>query len=188
MSPNNYTAKQTAIEGVDTVQLADVARKTEVEIAPGVGNMAYKWSVGGRNYLYFPYAGVAAFARQPRLCGVPFLGPWANRLDGDAFWANGKKYLLNPGLGNLRRDGNQKPIHGVLGFSKEWKLGEAKADARMRAARRGMSERVTMRGGARRVAPTKMEISEFKRCSTIVVAFTPHALLRARLEQSSPAR
>jgi len=129
MSPNNYTAKQTAVEGVDTVQLADAARKTEVEIAPGVGNMAYKWNVGGRNYLYFPYAGVAAFAKQPRLCGVPFLGPWANRLDGDAFWANGKKYLLNPNLGNLRLDGNKKPIHGVLGFSKEWKLAEAKADA-----------------------------------------------------------
>jgi hypothetical protein len=38
------------------------------------------------------------------------------------------EYLLNANLGNLRRDGNQKPIHGVLGFSKEWKLVEAKAD------------------------------------------------------------
>ena len=129
MSPNNYTARQTAVEGVDTVQLADVARKTEVEIAPGVGNMAYKWNVGGRNFLYFPYPDVAAFARRPRLCGVPFLGPWANRLDGDEYWANGKKYLLNPNLGNVGRDGNRKPIHGVLGFSKAWKLAEAKADA-----------------------------------------------------------
>ncbi|MEO8593305.1 MAG: aldose 1-epimerase [Candidatus Solibacter sp.] len=129
MSPGNYAAKQVAAEGVETVQLTDLARKTEVEIAPGVGNMAFKWNVEGRNYLYFPYPDAAAFAQRPRLCGVPFLGPWANRLDGDAFWANGKKYLLNPGLGNLRRDGNQKALHGVLGFSKEWKLMEAKADA-----------------------------------------------------------
>ena len=128
MSPNNYTARQQAVDGIDTVQLADAARKVELEIAPGVGNMAYKWNVGGRNYLYFPYPGVAAFARAPRLCGVPFLAPWANRLDGDAYWANGKRYLLNANLGNLRRDGNQKPIHGLLGFSKEWKLVEAKAD------------------------------------------------------------
>jgi galactose mutarotase-like enzyme len=33
-----------------------------------------------------------------------------------------------PNLGNVGRDGNQKPIHGVLGFSKAWKLVEAKAD------------------------------------------------------------
>jgi aldose 1-epimerase len=90
--------------------------------------MAYQWNVGGRNFLHFPYTGLAEFARAPRLCGVPFLGPWANRLDGDAYWANGKRYLLNPSLGNLRRDGNQKPIHGVLGFSKAWQLVEAMAD------------------------------------------------------------
>ena len=128
MSSDNYTARQLAVDGIETVQLADAARNMELEIAPGVGNIAYKWNVGGRNFLYFPYPSVAAFAEAPRLCGVPFLAPWANRLDGDTYWANGKRYLLNPGLGNLRRDGNQKPIHGILLFSKAWKLVEAKAD------------------------------------------------------------
>jgi aldose 1-epimerase len=71
---------------------------------------------------------VAEFAQRPRLCGVPFLAPWANRLDGDGFWANGKRYLLNAELGNLRRDGNQKPIHGLLSSTNLWKLVEAKAD------------------------------------------------------------
>ena len=42
MSPNNYTARQQAVDGIDTVQLADAARIVELEIAPGVGNMAYK--------------------------------------------------------------------------------------------------------------------------------------------------
>jgi aldose 1-epimerase len=125
---SDYTVRQQAVEGFDTVQLADAAHKMELEIVPGIGNMAYKWNVGGRNYLYFPHPGLAAFAARPRLCGVPFLGPWANRLDGDAYWANGKRYQLNPNLGNIGRDGNQKPIHGVLGFSKAWKLAEAKAD------------------------------------------------------------
>jgi len=129
MSPNNYAAIKTTIDGVEIVQLRDAARRMELEIAPGIGNMAYRWTVAGRNYLYFPFAGVGAFAQRPRSCGIPFLGPWANRLDGFAFWANGKKYLLNTGLGNLRPDGNQKPLHGVLGVSKEWKLVEAKADA-----------------------------------------------------------
>ena len=81
---SDYTARQQTVDGIETVQLADAAHKMELEIVPGVGNMAYKWNVGGRNYLYFPYAGLAAFAARPRLCGVPFLGPWANRLDGDA--------------------------------------------------------------------------------------------------------
>ncbi|MDE3164216.1 MAG: aldose 1-epimerase [Acidobacteriota bacterium] len=123
-----YSAHTTTIGGIDTVQLADSSRDIQLAIAPSIGNMAYSWTVHGRNYLHFPYDSPAAFAQQPRLCAVPFLAPWANRIDGDAYWANGKRYLLNPALGNLRRDGNQKPIHGLLNFSPDWKLVEAKAD------------------------------------------------------------
>lgn len=111
------------------MQLADSSRDVQLAIAPSVGNMAYSWTLHGQNYLQFPYSSVAEFARQPRLCAVPFLGPWANRVDGDGFWANGKRYIFNDGLGNLRRDGNKKPIHGLLNFSKDWNLAEAKADA-----------------------------------------------------------
>jgi aldose 1-epimerase len=124
----NYSARQSDAGGIVTVQLADTARQTTLSIVPGVGNVAYEWQVAGRNFLYFPYASVAEFAQRPRLCGVPFLAPWANRLDGDGFWANGKRYLLNAELGNLRRDGNQKPIHGLLSSTNLWKLVEAKAD------------------------------------------------------------
>jgi aldose 1-epimerase len=123
-----YTARTTPVDGVDTVQLADTSRDVQLAVAPSVGNMAYSWTVRGRNYLHFPYTSVADFAKQPRLCAVPFLGPWANRLDSDGFWANDKRYALNPELGNLRRDGNKKPIHGLLNFSKDWKLVEAVAD------------------------------------------------------------
>lgn len=124
-----YTARTIQTDGVDTVQLADSTTGVELTIAPSIGNMAYSWTVRGRNFLHFPYASVGEFAKQPRLCGVPFLGPWANRVAGDAFWANGKRYTFNTGLGNLRRDGNQNPIHGLLNFSKDWKVVEAKADA-----------------------------------------------------------
>jgi aldose 1-epimerase len=124
-----YTARTVPADGIETVQLADSSRDAALSLAPSIGNMAYSWTVRGRNYLHYPYTSVAEFARQPRLCGVPFLGPWANRVDGDFFWANGKRYVFNPELGNLRRDGNKKPIHGLLNFSKEWKLVEVKADA-----------------------------------------------------------
>ena len=89
-----YTARTTPVDGVDTVQLADTTREVQLAIAPSVGNMAYSWTVRGRNYLYFPYTTVGEFAKQPRLCAVPFLGPWANRLDSDGFWANGVRYNL----------------------------------------------------------------------------------------------
>src|SRR5262245_47249555 len=123
-----YTARTEKHEGFETVQLADSTRETSLSIAPSVGNMAYAWSVRGRNYLQFPYNSVEDFARQPRLCAVPFLGPWANRIAGDAFWANGKRYAFNNDLGNLRRDANKNPIHGLLNFSKLWSLVETKAN------------------------------------------------------------
>jgi aldose 1-epimerase len=125
----NYTARKTVVDGVDVVELADAARHAEVSIATSIGNMAYEFKVAGKNFLWFPYHSPAEMKEDPRFCCVPFLAPWANRLDQDAFWANGRKYLLNPDLGNLRRDNHQKPIHGLLNFSPDWKVTAADADA-----------------------------------------------------------
>jgi len=129
LSAANFTARRTTIDGVDVVQLADAGNHIEVSIAPSIGNMAYEFKVAGKNYLWFPYHSPAEMRDDPRFCCVPFLAPWANRLDQDAFWANGKKYLLNPGLGNLRRDQHQKPIHGLLNFSSLWQVAAVEADA-----------------------------------------------------------
>ncbi len=125
----NYSASRTAVDGIEVVTLADASHHMEVSIAPSIGNMAYEIRAGGKNILWFPYHSPADFKSQPNLCGVPFLAPWGNRLDDDFFWANGKKYLLNPTLGNLRRDKNQKPIHGLLNFSPAWAVVSADADA-----------------------------------------------------------
>jgi aldose 1-epimerase len=124
-----YTARTERLDGIEIVRLEDTGHEASIAIAPSIGNIAFSWTVRGRSFLYFPYPSLADFARQPRLCGVPFLAPWANRIDGDGFWANGKRYTFNASLGNLRKDGNQKPIHGLLSFSNAWRLVEAKADA-----------------------------------------------------------
>src|SRR5262249_37167729 len=124
----NYSVRKTNIDGVDVVLLADAARKTEVAIAPSIGNMAYELKVNGKNAFWFPFHSAAELREKPTLCGNPFLAPWANRIDQDAFYANGRKYLLNPDAGNLRRDQHQKPIHGVLNFSPAWKLVSADAN------------------------------------------------------------
>src|SRR5690348_6904001 len=91
----NYKAEQTSDHGVAVVRLTDAARGTQVSIVPSVGNIAYEMSVHGQNILYFPYADVSEFQKKPALTAVPFLAPWANRLDQQAFWANGKKYVFN---------------------------------------------------------------------------------------------
>lgn len=126
----NYSARKAMVDGIEVVQLADAARRVEVSIAPSIGNMAYEMTVGGKNILWFPFHGLDEMREKPTLAGVPFLAPWANRIDGDAYWANGKKYLLNPDLGNIRRDNHQKPIHGLLNFSPLWTVVSLSADTR----------------------------------------------------------
>jgi aldose 1-epimerase len=126
--PVNYSVRRETVDGMEVVRLSDSASRTEVSIAPAIGNMAYEMLVGGRNILWFPYQSPAELKRDPTLCAVPFLAPWANRIDGEAYWANGKRYTLNPALGNLRRDGNGLPIHGLLNFSPAWSLVSVEAD------------------------------------------------------------
>jgi aldose 1-epimerase len=124
----NYTAQQTTDHGVDVVRLADADRGVEVSILPSVGNRAVEFKVHGKNILYVPSTDVAALAAKPALNGVPFLAPWANRLDGPGFWANGERYELKAGLGNYQKDNHGLPIHGLLSASKLWRVVEASAD------------------------------------------------------------
>jgi aldose 1-epimerase len=117
-----YSARTAVVDGIDVVQLADSKRGMQVCLAASVGNIAYEFSVRGQNLLWFPYSGPGELRTDPKLCGIPFLAPWANRLDGDTYWVNGNNYRLNPGIGYLRRDTNQKPIHGLLLFSPLWEV------------------------------------------------------------------
>jgi aldose 1-epimerase len=124
-----YSVRQNTVDGIAVVELRDEAHHTVVSVTPPVGNIAYQMLVNGKNVFWFPEGTLSEFAAKPRMGGNPFLAPWANRIDGDAFYANGRKYQLNPDLGNLRRDGNQQPIHGLLLFSPLWEVISLKADA-----------------------------------------------------------
>jgi aldose 1-epimerase len=126
----NYSARRTVVDGIEVVVLGDQAHDTAVSIVPSIGNLAYEMKVRGKNALWVPFSSLSEMKSKPALCGVPFLAPWANRIDQDAFHANGKKYLLNRDLGNLRLDGNKLPIHGLLMFSPHWKIVKLEADER----------------------------------------------------------
>ena len=84
----------------DIVRLTDPEHLTVVSIAPSFGNIAYSMTVRGVEILYKPAPDLDAWRAKPGLGGVPLLSPWANRIDADAFYANGKKYAcLTPGSG-----------------------------------------------------------------------------------------
>ena len=123
-----YSATKTAVDGVAVVRLTNEADGTTVSVATGVGNIAYEFLVNGKNAYWFPYESAAEFAAAPQFCGNPFLAPWANRLDENGYYANGAKYLLNPGLGNFERDPSGQPIHGLLAYSPAWEVVDLQAD------------------------------------------------------------
>ena len=112
----------------DVVRLEDVGNGIVVSVLPSSGNVTIDMRVNGRNVLRFPYDSVEDFrARDTRgMVGIPFLGPWANRLDEPAFFANGHRYAFDMGLGNVRGD---LPIHGFLTTTNRWRVVEMTADA-----------------------------------------------------------
>jgi aldose 1-epimerase len=121
----NYKAEKTSDHGVPVVRLTDTASGVEVSVVPSVGNVVYAMTVHGKNILYFPYDDLSEFAKTPKLSGIPFLAPWADLLDEQAFWANGKRYGFNMSLGNVR---GVMPGHGLLTQSPLWEVTEVAAD------------------------------------------------------------
>jgi aldose 1-epimerase len=128
-SAANYTAERLTVDGLEVLRLADAAAQAEVSIVPSLGNNSYEMKVKGQPVFWSPYQTLAEFRAKPAHLGNPFLAPWANRIDGLAYWANGKRYLLNPELANFRLDNHKQPIHGLLVYAKEWKVNALKATA-----------------------------------------------------------
>jgi aldose 1-epimerase len=124
----NYSAERRVVDGIAVITLQDAVHHAEVSIVPSIGNNAYEFKVNGKNALYFPYNKLSDFQEKPVLCAVPFLAPWANRLEKLGFTFQGKAYQVNPELKNLRFDPNGQPTHGLLAFSPLWEVVEYSAD------------------------------------------------------------
>jgi len=87
----------------------------EAVIATEIGNQVQSLRVDGVEILWMP-------RERGQLGGIPLLAPWANRLDGDAYFANGRRYRLNPDAIEIHRDANGLPIHGLLAFCEGWRV------------------------------------------------------------------
>jgi aldose 1-epimerase len=118
-----YSAHQDA--GV--IQLQDARSQTVVSIIPSVGNIVFAMKVKDHEVLRWPYSSIEEFKSRPALSGIPFMGPWANRLDEQAFYANGQRYAFDMELGNIR---GAIPIHGFLTTTDRWQVVDVKSDAR----------------------------------------------------------
>ncbi len=116
-----YEARQSG----DIVQLEDTASRTVVSIITSVGNMAYEMRVNGHNILRFPYASIDDYRARPARIGIPLLAPWGNRLDEQAFYANGTRYAFDMQLGNVT---GAIPIHGFMSLTDRWQVVELKHD------------------------------------------------------------
>src|SRR5687767_4607459 len=125
----NYTAQRVTVDGLEVIRLGDENHKAQVSIVPSLGNNAYEFKINGKNVMWFPQSSLADFKAKPTFSGNPLLAPWANRLDHDGFYANGKHYILNPALNNYRQDGRKQPIHGLLTYAPQWKVTALTADA-----------------------------------------------------------
>jgi len=118
----SYSVKKEIVEGHATYHLLDSKLKMEVGIVPDIGNFAYQFKVNGKDVL-IPLESFTGYPEKQTFgWGIPFLAPWANRIDNDYYYFEGKKYLLNDSLGNILRDYFRQPMHGLLVFEPRWKV------------------------------------------------------------------
>lgn len=115
-----------AIRDGEIVRLTDRGTDTVVEVVPGIGNIATAMRVKGQNVLRYQHASLDDFRARPGATGIPFMGPWAGRLDEQAFYANGTRHAFDMTLGNVR---GEVPIHGFITSTPLWKVTETVATA-----------------------------------------------------------
>ena len=76
-----YQQRYAALQLDEVVTLTDRQTETVVTIVPSVGNIATGMRVKGHNVLRYPHTSLAEFRERPGATGIPFMGPWINRLD-----------------------------------------------------------------------------------------------------------
>ena len=120
-SSAHYAARQIG----PVVELSDSRNQSVVSILPAFGNLTVEMKVKGHNVLRFPFKSAADYTGGAGSIGIPFLAPWADRLDEQAFYANGKRWAFDMNLGNVR---GTNPIHGFLSSVPDWTVVETRAD------------------------------------------------------------
>ncbi len=94
--------------------------RVSAKIAVNIGNTLFSLRSQTEEILYFPFW-LEEYKSTSKLAGIPFMHPWANRLEDDFILVEGQKYSFPESSKNLlTRDGNHLPMHGLLLKSDAW--------------------------------------------------------------------
>jgi aldose 1-epimerase len=127
---DSYAVSKKVVEDHVTYHVTDSSRKMDAAVVPDLGNFLYQFKVDGKDVVIPPDSFRSYLEQHWFCCGIPFLEPWANRIDRDYYYFQGNKYLLNDSLGNLLRLPDTKLVlHGLLVFDRRWKVIRSGASA-----------------------------------------------------------
>jgi aldose 1-epimerase len=124
----SFSVEKRTVEGHAIYRLFDGRRNMEFCVVPEIGNWGYQFRVNGKDVLLAPES-LERYLRDRALGrGNPLMAPFANRIDRDYYFFDGKKYLLNGELGNFLRDPQSGyPIHGLLAHDNRWEVTAVRA-------------------------------------------------------------
>jgi galactose mutarotase-like enzyme len=108
-----------ALDGFETVTLS--AGELEASFAPGLGMAGVSLRHAGEELLD-RRAGLSAYAERGAVMGIPILHPWANRLAGFEYAADGRAVRLPDGPPLVRCEEHGLPIHGLLSGAPDWRV------------------------------------------------------------------
>jgi aldose 1-epimerase len=108
-----------------TVTIA--AGDTVAEFVPAANMVCVSLRVGDAELLD-PTHGLRAYAENGKTMGIPFLYPWANRLDHRGYEAAGKRVTLPDPDGRYPVDPGGLPIHGALPGDLVWDSSQPASD------------------------------------------------------------
>lgn len=119
----NFSVRKKVVEGHTTYHLMDARRNMEFALAPDIGNWGYSLKANDQEVLYAPDSLERYIKERALGRGNPLMAPFANRIDRDYYFFQGKKYFLNGELGNfIRASPSNYPIHGLLAYDKRWEV------------------------------------------------------------------
>ncbi|HEY3944042.1 MAG TPA: aldose 1-epimerase [Solirubrobacteraceae bacterium] len=127
MALPRYRAEKTKVAELSACVLHDDVKDFHATWLVGAGMLGASLTHRDEELLW-QGAGAGTYANERKFMGVPFLHPWANRLDRFGYQANGHEVELDPSSPLLLLDDNGLPIHGLLTASRAWSLQKLAAD------------------------------------------------------------
>lgn len=103
------------------VTLNDPSSPVVAQFVPDAGMIGISLTDSGVELLG-QRRGLDAYVTAGKTMGIPILYPWANRLGGNTYTAEGATVTLTPGKNGVRPDPNGLPIHGVLAAYPGWRV------------------------------------------------------------------